>query len=419
MRTMIERAAAQRGFAKICAAGRLAAFQASVERAKRNTPMFRFSIMGSMTIAERLRQTAKNTSGFDYLRILLAISVIVVHSWVTSYGAEGGRAIWVGWSRPFVAIVLPMFFALSGFLVVGSLLRSQSILEFLSLRAIRIAPALFVEVTIGALILGPLLTSFTLGQYFSDPKFISYGLNVFGDIQYKLPGLFLNNPDPDMVNRQLWTIPAELECYLLITILAIVGVVRRPKLFLLFSLGMVVFMTAYKWESDDLYAFDNVPLRSLMLAFLFGIAFFRLQDHIRLNAVWLIAAIVLSYVCLYFRSLSYVATIPIAYLTVYLGLLNPRKTILNYAGDYSYGLYLYGYPVQQTFVYLFPDLRIWWVNSIVCVAVGLCFAAFSWHLVESRVLGQKAAMIKKVRSLVAAMTATRQRLLSRRPQAAE
>lgn len=328
------------------------------------------------------------------------MGVIAIHSAVTCYGGEAGRVIWTGWHRPFVAIVLPMFFALSGFLVVGSLLRSQSILEFLSLRAIRIVPALFVEVTIGALILGPLLTSFTLREYFSDPKFVSYALNIVGDIQYKLPGLFLSNPDPDMVNRQLWTIPAELECYLLITILAIVGIVRRPKLFALLSVGLVAAFTLHNWENKILYATDNVPLRTLILSFLFGIALFQLKQYVRLSVVWLILSIILSYVCLYYRSLCYVAPIPISYLTVYIGLLNPRKTLLTRAGDYSYGLYLYGYPVQQTIVYLFPDLRIWWVNIILSVCVGLCFAAFSWHVVESRVLQRKPAVIRNVRRFV-------------------
>jgi hypothetical protein len=93
--------------------------------------------------------------------------------------------------------------------------------RFLTLRAVRIFPALFCEVTISALILGPMLTTFSLQKYFSDLKFYTYFLNVIGRIHYYLPGLFLDNPFPQNVNNQLWTIPFELECYIAITILAL------------------------------------------------------------------------------------------------------------------------------------------------------------------------------------------------------
>jgi len=127
--------------------------------------------------------------------------VISFHSVLTSCGEAYTRVVWNGWWRPFIAAILLAFFAPSGLLVSASLLRSRTIQGFLTLRAVRLVPALFFEVTISALILGPLLTVFTLRDYFTSPLFRAYWLNIVGYIHFQLPGLFLDNPDPNMVNR--------------------------------------------------------------------------------------------------------------------------------------------------------------------------------------------------------------------------
>jgi peptidoglycan/LPS O-acetylase OafA/YrhL len=64
-----------------------------------------------------------------------------------------------------------MFFALSGFLVTGSAIRTRSVRTFLTFRFLRIFPALATEVTLSAVILGPLLTTLPLKDYVSDHHF--------------------------------------------------------------------------------------------------------------------------------------------------------------------------------------------------------------------------------------------------------
>jgi peptidoglycan/LPS O-acetylase OafA/YrhL len=128
------------------------------------------------TIASRLDETKGHSSGFDYLRIGLSVSVILYHTIIVCYGPEVEARFWESpLLRPLFYFIVPAFFALSGFLVAGSLFRN-SIPAFLTLRAIRIFPALFCEVMISALILGPMLTSFSLWQYFADHKFWVYPL---------------------------------------------------------------------------------------------------------------------------------------------------------------------------------------------------------------------------------------------------
>ena len=162
-------------------------------------------IRGDCSLDDRLKATRGRPSGFDYMRVVLALGVICWHSRLTSYG-EGpdARHIWLVDIAlfPLAIFILPMFFSLSGFLVAGSLERSRTLLTFLGLRVFRIVPALAVEVLLSALILGPLLTTMPLQSYFSDREFQSYFLNIFGDIHYSLPGVFQSNPFA-LVNGQL------------------------------------------------------------------------------------------------------------------------------------------------------------------------------------------------------------------------
>ncbi len=115
------------------------------------------------------------------MRLVLAVLIVCWHSVVTSYGLAvqtvASSAPW----RPLVAVLLPAFFTLSGFLVAGSLERSKTVGMFVALRALRIYPALAIESLIAALILGPLLTTAPLAAYFSDHDFHLYFLNILGD----------------------------------------------------------------------------------------------------------------------------------------------------------------------------------------------------------------------------------------------
>ncbi|SHN38015.1 Acyltransferase family protein [Duganella sacchari] len=173
-----------------------------------------------------MTETNNRASGFDYLRLILSLAVILWHSYVLSEGRDAAHDLSQFFLVP-VRSILICFFALSGFLVAGSLLRCKTLFMFLGLRVVRIVPALFLEVTISALLLGPLVTTVPLSTYFSSQEFHSYFLNIAGIIHYTLPGVFETNPFPKVINGQLWTIPWELECYVALSLLSLVGIVGR------------------------------------------------------------------------------------------------------------------------------------------------------------------------------------------------
>ena len=351
------------------------------------------SVSGPETIGQRLARRGGSTTGFDYLRIGLAIAVVFWHSLETSYSDGTSVRVWHA-ARGVISLILPAFFSLSGFLVCGSLIRTKSIWVFLTHRAVRIIPALSVEILLSALILGPALTTLPIQDYFKDGHFWLYFLNLVGDIHYILPGLFASNPNPSIVNKSLWTIPYELECYLALLILSYVGLVKRAVWLALLSLSVCVSMCLFvDLTNAAILGSIGPPGRLLVLSFLTGISLYLLRDKVTLSPTLLYVATCAAIISLSYSRLMFLSPLPVAYLTVWLGLRTPRHIPVLMDGDYSYGLYLFAYPLQQTYSALFIRQRHWYINAAVTIILGLLYAALSWHLVEKRVLSHRKRIV--------------------------
>src|ERR1700722_8219950 len=110
------------------------------------------------TIGHELDKRSGVGPGFDLLRIVLAFLIFQLHlTWIASVSdpkilarifAGTGDVLVRGWQRPIFMAMVPMFFALSGFLVASSAFRTKSIRIFLAFRFLRIFPALATEVTL-------------------------------------------------------------------------------------------------------------------------------------------------------------------------------------------------------------------------------------------------------------------------------
>ena len=309
------------------------------------------------------------------------------HSVIVCLGEDVQLELFSGALRPLMACVVPMFFALSGFLVAGSLSRSRSLVTFAGLRALRIVPALAVDTVFCALILGVIMTTAPLRVYFASAEFFEYFLNVFGDIHYHLPGVFRTHPS-DMVNEQLWTIPYELKCYAVLTALAVLGLHRRRNWFFAASIAIMLGGAAYV-HVQPILVWDVWPL--LLPCFLAGVAIFLYQDKLerswRLMAISSISAIALLYQQ---GPLMLFAAFPIAYVTVWLGLLRPARDALIKSGDYSYPLFLYSFSIQQTMYQVMPFGRIWWANFLLAI---LCLRARRVLMAFDREAGAAAAAL--------------------------
>lgn len=368
-----------------------------------------------ITFEQTLAKTKGIGPGFDFLRIGLATSIVLVHAALQT-GRNGYRdtPLW------FIEYALvPMFFALSGFLVAGSAQR-LSLGNFLINRGLRIIPALAVDIVFCALIVGPLMTTVDWRAYFSDADFYKYFLNVTGWIHYSLPGVFKDHFNT-RVNGALWTVPYEMFCYIIMSFLIITKWVRRPLH--VFGLTMAVlvaglFFSRFGHHFGPLQStFDFVFVfrgGQLLVTFLIGIMFYQLKDKIPYSwtlfsacaALCLITSLVLDKTAIGSVPNRFILLPCLVYMTVFLGLTRIPVPKIVRTGDYSYGVYLYHDPLLQIAISLLPAGIIagafgWPALAIVGLVAVSLFAAFSWHMIEKPILGlrKKFSFVARVRGV--------------------
>lgn len=327
--------------------------------------------------------------GFNALRLILSLTILAVHSgWVA--GADTGED-WTGWHGLFLLSLVPAFFALSGFLVTGSALRTGAVRPFITLRAIRIVPALFVEIALSALVLGPLLTTWALRDYVSDVRFWEYFGNVVGRIRFELPGVFETNPVANTVNQNLWTLKPEFYCYIAMSVMIAVRLLRRRVLFAVLSAGIVLAATVAAYQGGFGVTEGNYHWTVVVFYFLVGCLYFQWRDRLKMHwslcAVALLASIGLMSAP---RELSFLVPPFLTYCVVYLGLLPLRLPERIRKLDVSYGIYLYGFPIQQALVSQVDFVH---GSGLVLFAVSaplvVLFALFSWLWIEKPFLAVK------------------------------
>lgn len=336
------------------------------------------------SLAARMAAAGDHPSGFDYVRLVLATGVLVWHTVVLSYGLTFQNEVWAGPWRGLPDLILPMFFSLSGFLVAGSLERSGSLLAYLILRGLRILPAMGVELTVTAFVMGPLVSLYPLSDYLADPRLVDYFLSIFGEVKTDLPGVFVTNPLPSVVNGQLWTIPYEIKCYLVLALLALLGLYRRSGLLLCCALALQLAFAARAWFGPP-PVWAGVPANVLSLCFLFGAVLYRHRDDVPGRTGLAAGCLLLTAGLLYLPQGPYFIALPVAYFTVFLCLQNPPRNFLIRHGDYSYGIYLYAFPVQQL-VAMLPGFDEWHHNLLLALPLTAALAVMSWHGLERRAL---------------------------------
>ena len=334
-----------------------------------------------------LARTGGIGRGFDTLRIVLSLSIVVMHSFGVALGAERADALtWSGVMGPACAALLPMFFGLSGFLVMGSAVRTPSLGGFIGLRMLRIVPALTTEIVLSALLLGPALTVLSLQAYYGDHRFYEYFGSLVGRIRTELPGVFTTNPT-SVVNVSLWTVRPELGCYVYLAVLLLLRTLQNVRTLTIVSVVVLLINVAVDvLLRPAQVAVEVVPDRLLLLSFIAGNMMYVHRDRVPYHPALLVAGLVVGWFGIGVSGLGSVAVLAWVYCVNWLGVTALPRIPLSRTGDYSYGIYLYGFPVQQTMAHLFPELRTPALNLLLSLPVIVLLAVFSWHVVEKRAL---------------------------------
>jgi peptidoglycan/LPS O-acetylase OafA/YrhL len=290
-------------------------------------------------------------------------------------------------------LAVDVFFILSGFLVTRSVMTQPTLIDYAVARFLRLFPALLVACIGIAFVLGPIVTSASLGDYFTDPRpwlFVPLTTSLITH-SMTLPGVFEHVPESGVIDPPLWTLRYETMCYVLLALFALVGALAtrfRATLTLAVVLGAYAFITfATSWRGDS-SAIDSAA--RFVLDFFLGGAFYVFADKIRVD---LRVALVLGLAAAAtFGTAAYEAVFRVAltYGLLWFALV-PAGAIrrFNLIGDYSYGIYILCFPIQQTFVMLNPQITPGWLFMCSFPAV-LALAILSWHFIEHPALRRKA-----------------------------
>lgn len=351
--------------------------------------------------------TQGRDNNFNLIRIAAAYAVLVTHSFALVFGTGDAEPFGNTLGMTIGSIAVDIFFLTSGFLVTASLLTRQSTIEFIWARVLRIFPALLVMLLLTVFGLGLFFTTLSWHSYLTNPLTYRYFLKcltLFTGVRGTLPGVFENNPFENVVNGSLWTMPYEVKMYATLAFIWVSLRVTprfRTKVFKLTIVsgtllaGLFVILAHFSLTKED----D----RFLRLFFMFfsGATFFILKDQIVLSHTTfylLLAALLLAMLNKQIFFLVYMATL--AYMLFFVAYI-PSGFIRAYNkfGDYSYGVYIYAFPVQQSIAALLPGIP---VLSMVIISsvISIIFAALSWHILEKHALKLKERYVNHTKTLL-------------------
>lgn len=331
-------------------------------------------------------------NALNLLRLLLASTVVVHHS-IDFSGTDTPQSVYQ------LLSMLPVdaFFAISGFLICRSWAHRPDSRAFLAARATRLLPGLCGAVIVTAFVLVPLVADpglraqvtyvgsniATLGAVGAD------GLLVPG---YELPAGSWNGP--------LWTLAFEGVCYLAVLALGVIGMLRvRNVAALAVTFWLCAAAVAAAGLTDALLLVHAMPRLGLM--FTVGALLWLLRDRIPVSHPLAIVSLAMLVAGSFTPDYRLLAAPAVAYLCLYGSLQLGRWRPLVIRNDVSYGVYVYGWPLQVLIAKATDLNESWLLFAVVSLLVTLAFAAASWFGVERPAMRLRQRLTRRNRAPVA------------------
>jgi peptidoglycan/LPS O-acetylase OafA/YrhL len=244
-------------------------------------------------------------------------------------------------------------------------------------------------------VLAPALTTLPLGDYYESQTTWNYFAKcatLIGGIRYSLPGVFDTLPLKSEFNGSLWTMPVELRMYIYVAVLwtafALLPALRPKGMRFVSLIAVALFLAIVIGGRLSGGAFNGANVRMFM--YLYGSALYLWRDKVPMGPGLLVALAAALVAASFDRTV---------FLVVYLLAMAPFVLSLAYVpggrirrfnelGDYSYGVYIYAFPIQQTIVFVFPAMTLAAMMAS-SAAVSVAVAVVSWKLIEERALQHK------------------------------
>jgi peptidoglycan/LPS O-acetylase OafA/YrhL len=342
-----------------------------------------------MKTAAPARLPANN---FDFLRFAFASLVVLSHSYPLATGTEAQEplALATRGQLTFGALAVDCFFIISGFLILHSWLSNPTPVDYLRKRVLRIYPAFLVVAVIDAFIVAPLFSTAGFTAVGSDfvTRFVLEALRLDATV----PGpAFAANPAPGTVNGSLWSISYEFWCYLGILGLGLCGWASHRRFLLIGLLATILISFVFAWQQltpggrllGQIFGYPPIWAR-LLPYFVVGMAFYAWREQIRITRLGVgLAVVALIVGALTPNGMIFVLPFAAAYLIFGFAFLQvPHLSRFAKRGDFSYGIYLYSFPILQIVVAVagrpFEPIALF----LIAWPISIVAAMASWHLVE-------------------------------------
>ncbi|MCX4691827.1 acyltransferase [Streptomyces sp. NBC_01408] len=355
---------------------------------------------------------SSRANSFGVLRLVLASSVVLSHVWPLGWGPLDPLWRWSGQQTDVGKMAVIGFFVLSGFMITGSGARSTSG-RYAWHRALRILPGLWGSLLISSLLILPALYYWLHGSvngYWNHPEgplsYLKGMWNTSISTHWDISGVVAEGKArgtnfDQSVNGALWSLKYEIFCYIMVGVLAAGGVLRRARKFVPLLAGALGLLILRDWITapslrgipGDMSAAVQVPFLGSMsvhfivhlcFVFLIGASFQLYRDRLPISdGLAVLCALVLGGT-LAFGGVFVFGYPAFAYLLLWLAVRLPRPfQKVGRKRDYSYGIYIYGFTVEQALALMGYAKYGKPVFLLLALAGTVALAALSWHLVES------------------------------------
>lgn len=327
-------------------------------------------------------------NNLDLMRFIAAIGVLISHAFPLCLGENHMDYIYdfSGGQIHLGGIAVGVFFVFGGYLIAKSMDRLHDSIPFWKARVIRIFPPLIFLVLLTTFIIGPILTEYSLKDYFGSTGTYGYLLNGILIPKYSLPGVFTNNVYPSVINGSLWTLPVEFGCYIMCFVVYKLGFLnpKRCKYTLpLFVVAVIAFYVLFR---------DNLFLQEVMrpvFLFYIGMVYYVYKDHIYLNKWLALACAVVMVPLSYFHvtDIGMICLFPYIMFTIGYGTVHKFSNFTKY-GEFSYGIYLWAFFIQQIVCQYILDCSVI-MNIIISIPCSIIMGIITHYVIERPCLRKK------------------------------
>lgn len=340
----------------------------------------------------------RGRNNFDMVRLLAALTVIFGHSFYLFPTGGYHEPVTLLVQRNFSGtLAVGTFFFISGMLISQSFQRSNAPLRFVLMRIARIYPGSIVCLLVTVFVIGLVTTSVPRADYLMDPRIACYlrdNWSFFAPMPVcvTLPGVFSGNHYGPWLNGSLWTLKPEMVCYMYVLVFGCIGCLESPLRILTVLAGLLLLHAiAPAWVpyfSDDHYT----DVLKVGLFFIAGVAAFALRDRLPIRLYFAVPMIVAAAILQGTAVQEYALYTALFYCVLVIAAA-PGLHRLALPGDYSFGVYIYGWPIQQTVQHFLPNLTSY-PSNLICLPAALIAGYLSWTFIEHPTL-QKAQVLAK------------------------